>query len=80
MSQMVYSYEDFLNPENNISVGSLKQLEGKTKMDERTLGRKLKVNGIYVDPLGRFKVLRLKHEPNKRVKNGNVKNFIKGDE
>lgn len=77
MEKTVYSFEDFRNPEKNFSAGSLNQLEEVTGMDKKSLGKKLRINNIYVEPTGRYKVMKLEHKPSKRINNGDLGNFTK---
>ena len=65
------------NPDKSCSVGSLVQLEEKTKMDERTLSRKFQKGNVYIEPMGKFKVLRVLFTPDNRKSNGNTDNFKK---
>jgi hypothetical protein len=75
MRQYIYVYDDLSNPANSSSGTAIRQLEKKTGMDERTIGRKFKKNNVYCDPDGKFKIMRLPLDRDNRRKNGNSDNF-----
>ncbi len=75
MSKFVYVYDDLRNPENNYSSGAAWQLVKDTGINERRIGRLLSASGVYMEPTGKFKLMRLIFKPDKRSKNGNTNNF-----
>lgn len=75
MSKYIYIYDDLREPSHNYSVGAAWQVVKDSGMDERKIGRVLKDSGVYIEPRGRFKLMKLIFKPDKRSKNGNKDNF-----
>jgi hypothetical protein len=75
-NHFVYIYDNLREPERSCSVGSLRQLSELTGMSISTLKRKIRVNVVFYNEAGRYKVMKLVHKPDGRGKNGNLRNFV----